>query len=466
MNKARRIPRRVLISAIGGIAIFVLLVAFTEALSHLLYENAVNRERTVVTEKIATIRARLEGEINSTLHLTRGLIAYVATHPEMDDNEFTLLSSEIINTGRNIRNIGLAKDNVITHLYPLVGNEAALGLIYKNVPQQWPQVERAMKLKGTVVAGPVNLVQGGRAFIARTPIYTRSGITGILSKHKPGYWGIASIVIDIPLLYQSAGISQETEGLSIALKGKDATGSNGEIFFGNHAIFSSEPVTQTVALPNGSWQIAGIPQNGWGGENQLLLVQLPRISGWIAAFIIAGLISALLWTRSANKFLALHDPLTGLPNRRLLEDRLERMIASHQRSKKGFSLLFVDLDRFKHINDEYGHKIGDSYLIEVSRRLRSSLRNADTVARIGGDEFVILADNLGSHEEAQNFASEVRKRLLGTASFGNLQLQIRASIGLSIYPEDGDTIDALLAAGDREMYKQKKTAKIHRLNAL
>ncbi|MEJ2622433.1 MAG: CHASE domain-containing protein, partial [Candidatus Thiodiazotropha sp.] len=145
----------------------------------------------------------------------------------MNKPDFSQLVSEILTEGRNIRNIGLARNNIITHIFPLAGNESALGFEYRKNSSQWPAVKRAIDAKGTVVAGPVNLVQGGSAFIARTPIYTRNDISGPLSQHKPSYWGMASIVIDIPSLFQSAGISQQSEGLSLALRGKDGLGDQG-----------------------------------------------------------------------------------------------------------------------------------------------------------------------------------------------------------------------------------------------
>ena len=162
---------------LAGLLATLVLGGVAELITGLIANNQMERQRAETLDKLATLRAQLEGEINSTLHLTRGMIAYVATHPEVGAKDFSELASEIVSVGRHIRNIGLARNNVITHIYPLAGNEAALGLDYAKVPAQWPMVKKAMEQKGTVVAGPVNLVQGGEAFIARTPIYTRQGNT-------------------------------------------------------------------------------------------------------------------------------------------------------------------------------------------------------------------------------------------------------------------------------------------------
>ena len=233
----------------------LLLVGVTELSLNLFQENELERKRSSVVDKVATVRAKIEGEFNSTLFLSAGLMAHVATHPDIDEQEFTLIASEIVATGRNIKNIGLAKDNVITHIFPLAGNKAALGLEYKKLTLQWPAVARAVDLKSTVVAGPVDLVQGGRGFIVRTPIYTSSGVSGYLKRHKPSYWGLASIVIHADGFFQSAEFGVVVDGIEFAIRGKDGLGSNGGMIIGSEKLFELDPVISTINLPNG-WIMA------------------------------------------------------------------------------------------------------------------------------------------------------------------------------------------------------------------
>jgi diguanylate cyclase (GGDEF)-like protein len=443
-----------------GLLIFGLVAATSELITHLMVTSQLERQRSETVNKVATLRARLEGEINSTLHLTRGLIAFVATHPELDEREFTLLASEIVHAGRSIRNIGLARDNVI---FPLAGNEAALGMDYAKMPAQWRAVKKAMDLKGTVVAGPVNLVQGGRAFIARTPVYTRFGMSGILDKHKPQYWGMASIVIDIQPLFQAAGLLGMPEGLAFALRGADGRGQNGGMILGDESLFSRSPVLQTVMLPNGSWQIAATPQGGWVGMNNVTL--LLRVLGWVMGLVIGALTVALLRARAVSRSLALHDHLTGLPNRRLLEDRLDQLVARANRDASKFGLIYMDLDGFKLINDDLGHKVGDALLVEVSRRMQRSVRAMDTVARVGGDEFVILVDRVASRAELEKLRQHLKERLLGTALIDGHKLVVCASMGVAVCPDDGLTVDDLLKKGDGEMYADKHRSKVRVLKS-
>ncbi|MCU7922415.1 MAG: sensor domain-containing diguanylate cyclase [Candidatus Thiodiazotropha sp. (ex Dulcina madagascariensis)] len=375
----------------------------------------------------------------------------------------TIRAGEIISVGRNIRNIGLARNNVITHLFPLAGNEAALGLEYEKVPAQWPAIKQAIDLGGTMVAGPVALVQGGQAFIARTPIYAREDLRERPVAREPAYWGIASIVIDIPTLFDSAGIAPEIDGIQYALRGKDATGARGEMIFGDPALFTAGPVLQSVLLPNGTWQMGALPVGGWqasrGGFWQ------PRLAGWLGALVIGFLIAALLRARETNKSLALHDHLTGLPNRRLLAERFEQMTARSHRSGKGFGIYYIDLDGFKGVNDRFGHKVGDGLLVEAAKRMQAGIRATDTVARIGGDEFIVLADAIEDSRVSRQVADHLLSNLQGEVDVDGYRLTLHASVGSVLYPGEGKNLDQLLKAADLKMYQVKQRGKAYRLNS-
>lgn len=152
------------------------------------------------------------------------------------------------------------------------------------------------------------------------------------------------------------------------------------------------------------------------------------------------------------------DPLTGLPNRRLLSDRIEHAIAMARRDGVAFALLFLDLDRFKHINDSLGHQFGDRVLVDVAARVRSCLREVDTVARLGGDEFVIVmqpADAAGAESTAQRVA-EAMARPFAQAG---LSFTVTCSIGIALFPDDGDNVDDLLRHADKAMYSVKESGR-------
>ncbi|MEQ6916604.1 sensor domain-containing diguanylate cyclase [Halomonas aquatica] len=157
--------------------------------------------------------------------------------------------------------------------------------------------------------------------------------------------------------------------------------------------------------------------------------------------------------------LAYHDTLTGLPNRRLLVDRLELAIAACHRHERQMALMFLDLDNFKTINDTHGHETGDALLKDVAERLLQVTRETDVVSRQGGDEFVVLLSELNAPEDAAEVARLLLKRLGPPLTVGDATLRIGASIGVSLYPDDGDCADTLMKAADDAMYRAKQAGR-------
>jgi diguanylate cyclase (GGDEF)-like protein len=156
------------------------------------------------------------------------------------------------------------------------------------------------------------------------------------------------------------------------------------------------------------------------------------------------------------RHLASHDALTGLPNRLLLDDRLAQAIARGEREQHEFAVLVIDLDRFKLINDSLGHRAGDDLLKEVAQRLRGVVRETDTTARMGGDEFVMLLSGPLSRPEAVAAGQRAIASLAPAVRLADIDVHVSPSIGLALYPHDGATIDALLAHADAAMYCAKE----------
>ena len=156
------------------------------------------------------------------------------------------------------------------------------------------------------------------------------------------------------------------------------------------------------------------------------------------------------------EFVAYHDALTGLPNRALLMDRLRHAASRADRAQARMAVLFIDLDRFKTINDSLGHAIGDGVLQAAAGRLGTLVREEDTLARLGGDEFVVLLESVRDGQDAATVAEKIIHALEDTLQIGDYPLHISASIGISLYPEDGHDAETLLMHADAAMYKSKE----------
>ncbi len=160
-----------------------------------------------------------------------------------------------------------------------------------------------------------------------------------------------------------------------------------------------------------------------------------------------------------TEHMALHDVLTGLPNRRLLEDRLENMLERAERNQLRAAVLMVDLDGFKQINDAYGHAVGDEFLREAALRLGSVVRKADTLARTGGDEFTVLVSDIAQPNGAEILAQKLQQVLDQPIPVRDLKLRVSGSIGVALYPDDGKTANELCAVADADMYQAKRHTK-------
>ena len=158
-------------------------------------------------------------------------------------------------------------------------------------------------------------------------------------------------------------------------------------------------------------------------------------------------------------FMAFHDVLTGLPNRRVLVDRLNQSILQAYRNNKYRALMYIDLDGFKKINDVHGHGIGDLYLKEVARRLKNVTRESDTVARIGGDEFVILLPSVSGNDGLETFANKVLAAFDKPFSMENLELDFALSMGTTLFPRANDSTEEVIKRADKAMYLSKSESK-------
>ncbi len=192
------------------------------------------------------------------------------------------------------------------------------------------------------------------------------------------------------------------------------------------------------------WELAGLSSITGDNENEV-----------IGIVYIGQDISERKRQEEAIEHQANHDSLTSLPNRILMLDRLENAISQMKRSKKKLALMFIDLDDFKRVNDSVGHHVGDALLVEAAKRLQDAVRGSDTVARQGGDEFLILAPELQSQSDVEAIAEKILTVLSKPFVVKGMHLAISASIGFAFYPDDASDVQLLLSKADAAMYRAK-----------
>jgi diguanylate cyclase (GGDEF)-like protein/PAS domain S-box-containing protein len=663
-------------------------------------EQYVKASRSSTQDQLGIIRSRLEGNLYGDIQLVKGLVSVIAADPELGQKQFSRAAKPLFDSGANLRNIGAAPDMVIRMIYPVAGNEQAIGLDYRNTPDQFDMAEKARNTRTMILAGPLTLTQGGAGIIGRIPVFTEK------QSGPPQFWGLISAVIDADKLYLNSGLLDTKQTLDIAIRGKDGTGAQGEVFFGSASLFDANPVVTNMELPNGSWQIAATPHNGWpvhadnlwalrftfflvgllivmpfialnrslgamrdsesrfrqmfekhtaimllvdpeSGEvvdanpaaaqfygypltsfrgmkidrlntlskaeilksmrqafndkrncfifehhladgssrpvevysspmmlnNRKLLFSIihdisrrkqaetdlrvaatafesqegilitdadsnilrvnnsfTEITGYTAEEVIGknprmlstgrqddafyknmwrslldtGSWAGEVWNRRKSgevypeylaitavknedgivtnyvasladislrkaseekiRSLAFYDPLTKLPNRRLLLDRLQQALVSGVRSRDHGALLFLDLDNFKALNDTLGHDIGDLLLQQVADRLSSCVREGDTVARLGGDEFVVILEDISRKSaEAAAQTEEVCEKILKALNqpyqLAAHEYTCSASIGATLFRGHESEVETLLKQADIAMYQAKKAGR-------
>lgn len=564
--------------------------------------------RAGVHDQIRLVRTKLEGNVNGNIHLVQGLISTLQTEPNMDQKRFAGLAEHLFEGKSQLRNIAAAPDLVISLMYPMKGNEKAIGLDYRNNAAQRAAAMQVRNNGHLILAGPVNLIQGGQGFIARFPVFTS------INKKK-SFWGIVSAVIDVNKLYQDSGLFEVSMPIEIALLGKDAKGNTGKQFFGSKTVMDSNPELTEVQLPNGSWLIAAIPKGGWKTnsietwydrmlivlvgillflpvfiagrfadhrkenvnklrkrEEQLedlskrheLALDASKVGVWemnlsteklvwddrmnelydlatddenrvyqdwentlhpddlerakqdfqialdtkgryhsefrvvlksgkhrniraigavyndkIGSSRIVGVnwdVTAdaemnndlkraksqmeerneqLMRAKSRIEHLALHDSLTGIPNRRYLDSYLTELKNKGASETSHCALLIVDLDRFKQINDTFGHATGDALLIHVSQILKTCICSTDFVARVGGDEFVIVSNSSCEPNYLENLANSIIDKMSTPFVHDGSECRFGVSIGMSHCGSANTDVSQLLINADLALYRAK-----------
>lgn len=648
--------------------------------------------------------AALTREVYQNLAALRGLASHIALDPDLDQARFETYARALMQGATAISHLAAAPDLVLRFVHPLAGNEAIVGLDYRELPNQSEAALRAVKAGAVVIAGPLDLIQGGRGFVARSAVRAIDDPAGL--------WGVAAAVIDPERLFAGAGLTARVDGLDIAMRGRDARGATGEVFLGVPGVFDAPDARTTIDLPHGRWILAarimpgaGLPAPGsiasvravaaglglgallffvhrsrsrqehravakaalesetsfrtlFDGANdgvfindaqtmQILDVnrQVERYLGYAREQLVGmkvgdiyceenspdlarmreravehgsvifeahhrrvdgtpvpvevstklvnfgerdlfisivrdiserkrienalkrsqqDLINAIesisegftLWDqddrlrlfnerflsitpatrheisigmtfedlvrataskglveaarnpeawivervrqhRSADslielktlngrhirisehrtpdgyivgiytdvteikeaeehiRFRAYYDALTELPNRENFMNQLASTIRMSERTKTQSALMFVDLDRFKNINDTMGHETGDLLLQEAAKRICESVRQTDTVARFGGDEFTVILRHIDDVTSAARVAENIIQKLSRGYQLGGHTFYSGASIGITVCPTDSSDPQDLLRNADMAMYQAK-----------
>ena len=595
---------------------FVAIIAIIAMVGIMVYADWQNQssarqdKRAAVSAELGLIRTRLEDSINSNVALIRGLVGVLETEPNMDQARYNAVASRVLLGKTQFFNVAAAPDFVVRMVYPLDKNKKSIGLDYTKNKMQRAGAFMVRDTRQVVVTGPVKLIQGGEALIARFPV-TTLGADG--SRH---FWGIVSALMDMQALYIDSGLLAIDATTDVAIAAMPHNETASELFYGKQDVTMRDPVQVRVQIGREDWVISAAPKAGW--ELPMIDVWRFRLALLLGEFIIilpmiwAGRLmeerqrnmrtleqrddqmkllshrlqialetskigiweyditaNQLIWdermkdlygvapgkaiatyedwknglhpddfaeaqrefseaietegdyrsefrvithdggvrhvraigtsykdSRGRRKIVgvnwdvtddvrmqadlrnakrrsdeqnkelekarmrmesaALHDALTGLPNRRYLDQMMLEMDgADDQDQHPEVTVLHIDLDRFKDINDTLGHAAGDLILRHASSTLRQNIRDNDFLARIGGDEFVIISRTRAGGEDYNDMAARLVEAISKPIDYQGHECRVGASIGIASSC-DGEKIDQLLVNADIALYEAKR----------
>lgn len=435
---------------VGVITTLLILAAAAVWIAEAYHARTVEDHKRLALGELSTLRAGLDGQLTSSLVVVKAFQAEVLLNPEFTQQRFERLADALIDPGLTIRHIAIAPDLVVEYVYPLAGNEPVLGFDYRTNEQQFATVQKAVQQNKIIITGPVDLVQGGQALIARAAVKTATGDN----------WGVIAAVISIEDLLESVGFNSHSS-YQFGLKSIEQSTQQASFIAGSKALWEN-PVTMSMAVPGYQWQLAVRPRatEGWAQRSTgyYIVVATGLLMVTLIGLFLISIVRTQHRLQQAMAYIdhqARYDDVSELPNRNSFIEHLQRL--TQQRT--AFATLFIDLDHFKEVNDTLGHDVGDKLLAVVASRLCDNLRAEDFVARLGGDEFVIVLYGTSDRDIIGQLAGDINNVLSTPFTVEQNRVQISSSIGIALFPEDGLNYEDLLKHADLAMYAAKSSGR-------
>lgn len=429
-------------------ALYVMLSVFV--VEQMLHSERMKHEIAVTnTVNLQLLGAKnvLESAVILDTYVGSSIATLATVSPDVVKKNWSTIGRQLVETAKFARSVALAPNDVIGFVYPVTGNEKAIGLDLRSIPTQYRVVQQAREQQQVMIAGPFNLVQGGQGIVIRYPVFADFPA-------NQQYWGNVSVVIDFEQLVKISGLN-DIEGASLALRGRDASGADGEVFFGEADVFTAADISFSIDLPSGSWLLAA-KYNPAVLNYSNTMQTVVRATSYTVAIICYLALGLLVLGYRRSRQHAHTDALTGLVNRRFMLQKLDEL-QQQPAHKPRFALLNIDLNGFKAINDQYGHDAGDAVLCFVAQQLKQLMRSSDVVARMGGDEFLLMLHRIDNLDTAQAQADKIRAHFAShKLQWQDIYFQAALSIGVAHCQEKPGDIKALLALADKRMYEQKR----------
>ena len=444
LHRLRRYPR---VAAILGLSVVVILAGVT---AYLLEKTRNSELKAELLGRALHATHRIERQLAYSLSATYTL-ATLVKRAGGSLPEFDIVADELIRDIGGVTALQLAPGGVVQQIYPLAGHERALGHDLLQDPKRRVESLTAIQDEALTLAGPFELIQGGTAVAGRLPVLLPD------DKGTETFWGFTIALVYLQDLLQSSEIDTALgPDTDYQLSRVDPTTGRTVIFAGSVDTLLAEPLSTPIRVPNGEWALSVRPRQGW-----IRFYQQPMFYAFGGIYVMMLLLVQIIVIQQAQlSSRALHDALTDLPARALFLEHLGNAIAHAKRHRSRVAVYFVDLDNFKRINDQHGHAVGDRVLVAIANVVTDAIRATDIAARYGGDEFVVLAPDIGSRADAQTLRSKLVDALRTTVNVDGQGVDISTSVGFSLFPDDATSLAPLIDEADSDMYRQKQHLRV------
>ncbi len=229
-------------------------------------------EHAAVEDRLKLVTTRLERALTAPMVRIRGMEAQIVAHGGITQGEFDRIAEVLLRGHSEVRVISVTRDTRMELMYPMAGNEALVGVDFRNVPSRWPAYRRAIESRSPIVLGPVPLIQGGTGLVVCDPVFLPDA-----DGRENRFFGLVAIVLDMSAVYADAGLDRDDLTVDIAIRGRDGLGEKGEMIRGDPSVFADDPVVSDAEFPYGAWRLAAVPKGGWGSDEPMF--PLSRLLG-------------------------------------------------------------------------------------------------------------------------------------------------------------------------------------------
>ncbi len=360
---------------------------------------------------------------------------YSNTSKQALDDMFEVIIDEF-----KYRSIGILPNGILEYIYPLEGNEQVIGDDVLMVPSMSNEVKIAIETKDVIMSGPYELVKGGEAFVMRKAVFI-----------EDKFWGFIAIVIDKDILLEEINL-QVFNDANYKYQFSAVVNSENKIIIDEVDGFNEKNAKwNKIGLANGYWEL-GI--NLHTNNRYLVAFFMILAMGYIIAFMIAYSVERIERKLKYIKKEVFIDKLTGVNNRKCL-DEIQELFTNNNTK---YTVIYIDLNKFKFINDTYGHNIGDEALVIFTEKLKSVVRETDYIIRMGGDEFVIILPNTYNKSDVDRFCDRLNRMSI---QIGSITKEIKFTYGYDICISNDKILSQIIDNADKNMYIMKNEKNIN-----